>query len=83
VLLTALVTSGLSVAAAWWGLAYGGLGLYWVWTCVTGWVFLMGTSYFARFLQGKWRAMRVIEPEVPEPRPENPQSPVALGAESF
>jgi len=83
VLLVALVTATLPVTAAWLGTEYWGMGLYWVWTCVTVWVTLMGVSYLARFLHGRWRTMRVIEPDVPEPRPEAPEPPVALGAESF
>ncbi len=36
-------------------------GWWWVLTC---WIFALGLVYFFRFLGGKWRDMRVIEPEL-------------------
>jgi len=83
--LTAAVTiAAMAVGAAWIGLTYFDLGVYWAWTCVTGWVFMMGATYFARFLHGRWRTLRVIEPEPSaEPHPEHPEPPSAMGAESF
>lgn len=53
-------------------------GIYASWTVITGWVWVLGIAYFVRYIQGKWRKMRVIEshettavvtaevPEVPE-----------------
>lgn len=55
------------------GVTYFGLGLFWWWYVLTGWICLLGLVYFARFLQGRWRTMRVIEPEFappPEPKAE-------------
>lgn len=43
-----------------WGIS----GLYWWWSVVTLWLLLLFLVFGARFLQGKWKAMRVIEPEV-------------------
>jgi MATE family multidrug resistance protein len=35
------------------------------WWCVlTGWIFALGTIYLSRFMQGRWKSMRVIEPEI-------------------
>ena len=36
------------------------------WWVITGWIFTLGLVYSVRFLQGKWRTMRVIEPELAE-----------------
>lgn len=45
------------------GVSYYDLGLFWWWYVLTGWICLLGLAYLARFLQGRWRTMRVIEPE--------------------
>lgn len=42
-------------------------GLYWWWTVITAWLFTLAMVYLARFLQGKWRTMRVIEKQYTEP----------------
>jgi hypothetical protein len=36
----------------------------WRWTVITLWVCGLGLIYGARFLQGRWRYMRIIEPEL-------------------
>lgn len=36
-------------------------GLYGCWVLIVGWVWVLGIVYFLRFLQGKWKNMRVIE----------------------
>ena len=51
------------VAGAWIALQMPSHRLYWCWTVITLWVWLMGMIFFVRFLQGKWRDMRVIEQE--------------------
>ncbi len=61
---TSLGTSLLPLSLAWLGIQYLGQGLLWCWTLITLWVCSAGLIYLARFLQGKWRTMRVIEPEV-------------------
>src|SRR5262245_18772062 len=33
------------------------------WWVITGWIFTLGVVYLARFIQGTWRTMKVIEPE--------------------
>lgn len=38
-----------------------GYGLMTGWTIVTAYVIVLGFAFFARFLQGRWKSMRVIE----------------------
>jgi MATE family multidrug resistance protein len=66
VFFTSLGTSLLPLSLAWLGIHYFGQGLYWCWALITLWVLSAGFIYLARFLQGKWRTMRVIEPEIAE-----------------
>jgi FtsH-binding integral membrane protein len=40
-------------------------GIYTGWTIVSVYAALLGVSFFLRFLAGKWKTMRVIEPRVP------------------
>ena len=63
VLCTSLGTSLVPLGLAWLGMNLLGQGLFWCWTLITLWVCSAGLIYLARFLQGKWRSMRVIEPE--------------------
>ena len=63
ILVTTLIMAPLPVLAGWLGIAYGGGGLIWCWWVITVWIMALGCIYFARFLQGRWRRMRVIEPE--------------------
>ena len=62
ILLTTVAVSGLAVLLTWLGLDLWQQGLTWCWATVTLWVLLLGAIYLARFLQGKWQSMRVIEP---------------------
>jgi MATE family multidrug resistance protein len=64
ILLTELVMAPLPVLASWLGVAFFGGGLLWCWTAITAWISALGVIFLARFLQGRWREMRVIEPEV-------------------
>jgi MATE family multidrug resistance protein len=66
-LLAVLVSWPLLVGPAW-ATWYFGWGLYWAWTFVSLYVLVMTGIYLARFRQGKWRQMRVIEktPRLPE-----------------
>lgn len=63
VLCTSIGTSLVPLTLAWWGTHAMHWGLYWCWTLITLWVSVAGLIYLARFLQGHWRTMRVIEPE--------------------
>jgi MATE family multidrug resistance protein len=38
------------------------LGLHGAWYCVTGWICVLGVVFLLRFMHGRWREMRVIEP---------------------
>jgi MATE family multidrug resistance protein len=61
VLATAAAMAPLPVLASWLGMRYFGWGLLACWTTVTLWICAMGLAYLGRFLQGRWRHMRVIE----------------------
>ncbi len=43
------------------GMEVFGLGLYFAWTCMVLFLFLLASITFGRFSQGKWKTMRVIE----------------------
>ena len=43
-----------------------GWSLYGWWWVLTAWIFALSVVYLLRFVQGKWQAMRVIEPEIPD-----------------
>ena len=64
ILLNATIVSTLAVVIGRIGRDYYGGGLYWWWWVMTGWIFTLGLVYWLRFLHGKWRTMRVIEPEL-------------------
>lgn len=70
ILFTALVVSTLAIVLGHaceerfeWG--KHGWRLWGWWWVITGWVFALGIVYLFRFLQGKWKSMRVIEQELP------------------
>jgi multidrug resistance protein, MATE family len=56
--------STLPIAAVWLGVTWFGWGLLECWTVITLWVSALGLIYLTRFLQGRWRTMRVVEPEI-------------------
>jgi MATE family multidrug resistance protein len=64
ILWTTLLTSPPPLVATWWGVARQGWGLLWCWTVITAWVCSLGLIYLARFLQGRWQQMRVIESDI-------------------
>jgi len=58
---------------AWiWCVHLGG-GVYAAWTCASAYVILLGVAMMRRFVQGRWKSMRVIEsahvPELGEAEP--------------
>ena len=56
-----LVLTGLLAGFSWLSVDVWKLGVTGCWTLIVLWCFLAATVYVARFWQGKWRAMRVIE----------------------
>lgn len=63
IFLVTIFVSPLPVVAGWVGIHYLGLGLYWCWVVVTVWMSSLALIYLFRYLEGKWRSMRVIEIE--------------------
>jgi MATE family multidrug resistance protein len=66
ILITTTIVSTLSMLAGHWSedhfqWAQSGWRLWGWWWVITGWIFTLGMVYLGRFLQGKWRTMRVIE----------------------
>jgi MATE family multidrug resistance protein len=63
-----------------WAAWYYGWGLYWAWGFATVYVCVMTSVLLARFRQGKWRTMRVIErrPHLPGPLAPSPDETAAL-----
>jgi MATE family multidrug resistance protein len=75
---TTLITSTAFVGIGLAGSRVGGWGILWWWSLITGWILLLCVIYFSRFLQGRWRQMRVIEPEVAVEIDEDVLKPVAM-----
>jgi len=67
VLIVTLFSAPLPVLGSWLGVHFFEQGILWCWTVLTLWLSAQGVIYFARFLQGRWRTMRVIEPETALP----------------
>ncbi len=64
VFLVSLFLSPLPVLVSWVGIEYFGWNLNHCWIVLTAWVMLNGMVYWVRYRQGKWRTMRVVEPEL-------------------
>jgi MATE family multidrug resistance protein len=58
------VVSSCAVFTGWIGTRYFEGGLLWWWFVVAGWVIALSVTYLARFLQGYWQDMRVIESDM-------------------
>ena len=64
IMVVSLLLTPVPVAAAWIGIHFYGLGLQWCWSVITAWICTSGVIYLTRYLQGHWKHMRVIEPEL-------------------
>jgi multidrug resistance protein, MATE family len=64
IMLTTMLITPLPLLAAWVGIYYFDMGLLWCWVVATVWVSSLGLIYLARFQHGRWRHIRVIEPEL-------------------
>jgi MATE family multidrug resistance protein len=64
VTIVSLTASWLVLVLPTWAACRYGWGLLWAWTFVSAYVILLTLVYYARFQQGAWRSMRVIEPNL-------------------
>jgi multidrug resistance protein, MATE family len=64
ILITSLIVTPIPLLAAWLGIYCTIGGLMWCWSVATVCVSTAGLLYGGRFIQGHWRHMRVIEPDV-------------------
>lgn len=64
IMLTSIVISGTSLLVGYLGERYLGWEVIGWWWVLTAWIFALGMAYLGRFMQGKWKTMRVIEPDV-------------------
>ena len=62
ILLASLVMATLLATLTWVAVEHAGVGLYGCWLIISGWIAGLGAAFLLRFLQGKWRTMRVVEP---------------------
>jgi len=70
ILKTTLVMAPLPLLCGYVGIRYFDAGLVYCWWVITLWIMALSVIYCIRFLQGRWRSMRVIEPETePESSP--------------
>lgn len=61
------VVLGTSLAVlSWLAVEKWALDIHGCWVLITAWVWVMGMSFLWRFLGGRWRSMRVIEPPAPD-----------------
>ncbi len=61
VLYVSLVMATLLAVLSWLAVERLELGVYGCWVLIAGWITCLGVIFLLRFLQGKWRRMRVIE----------------------
>lgn len=61
VLLVSLVMGCFIAVFSWLAVEVWHLGIYGCWVVMVLWVWGLGITYLLRFIQGKWRSMRVIE----------------------
>jgi len=64
IMLTAAIVSVTSLCVGYLGQTFLGWQVIGWWGVLTAWIFSLGVAYLARFIQGRWKSMRVIEPKV-------------------
>jgi MATE family multidrug resistance protein len=64
IMFTVIVISCTSLALGYLGEQSLGWQVIGWWSVLTVWIFALGMTYLTRFVQGRWKTMRVIEPEV-------------------
>ena len=69
------VSLGLLVVPTFIALVVFKAGIYVAWAIVSGYIILLGATFLARFLTGKWKSMRVIERTSHEVPPTYPAAP--------
>jgi len=62
------ITTGLFLER-YFGWKQSGYGLYGWWWIMTVWLLFLCLTYLLRFKQGRWKSIRVIEPELPDDEP--------------
>jgi len=72
----------LPLLLGWWGTTYWEFGMIWCWSVLTAWACGLGAIFLVRFVRGKWRTMRVIEPEWEELDSELDQSAVSCSVDT-
>jgi MATE family multidrug resistance protein len=86
IMIVSMIMATTLAAATWLSVDVLRFDVYGCWAIITGWIWVMGVVYIARFLQGKWRSMRVIDqqhhfPASDERGEESAAMPALLGAE--
>jgi MATE family multidrug resistance protein len=61
VLRVSLLMATALATLSWLGIEVLRVGIYGCWALITAWIWVLGTIFLLRFLQGRWRSMRVIE----------------------
>jgi MATE family multidrug resistance protein len=64
--LTVILSWGAMLVPAYLACVVGGAGAYAAWASASAYIFLLGILMLRRFRKGRWRSMRVIEPQVAE-----------------
>ena len=73
ILKLSLVMAAMLVLVTWLGVEVWKLSIYGCWALFTTWIWVLGLAFLLRFLQGKWRKIRVIEVRAREsPAPASP-----------
>tara|TARA_Y100000588_G_scaffold356316_2_gene412528 strand:+ start:5029 stop:6462 length:1434 start_codon:yes stop_codon:yes gene_type:complete len=61
---TLIVSASVMVVPVWVGVTVFGMGLYTAWCFATAYLIILAICFYYRFKGGKWKSMRVIEPDV-------------------